>query len=169
MSENRNGGDSKFERRMLAALRRIVHAIDLHSRELLEQFEVTAPQLVCLHVLAGDGELSSRALAAKVHVNPSTIVGILDRLQKKGFVQRRRDERDRRTVFVGLTAKGTAFVRQAPSPLQASLLDRTRGLSVAKQRSLAESLEEIVKLMQADELEDMPVLASSRYAKRRSR
>jgi hypothetical protein len=64
------------ERRILAALRRIVHAIDLHSRRLVSECEITAPQLVCLHMLAAEGELTSRALAAKVHVNPSTLVGI---------------------------------------------------------------------------------------------
>src|SRR5690606_5481224 len=90
-AKKKRDSDLAFERRMLAALRRIVHAIDLHSRQLLERFDVTAPQLVCLHVLASEGEQSSRDLAEKVHVNPSTIVGVLDRLQKKGFVQRRRD------------------------------------------------------------------------------
>jgi DNA-binding MarR family transcriptional regulator len=155
------------ERRILAALRRIVHAIDLHSRRLLTQCEVTAPQLVCLHMLAAEGPLTSRALAQKVHVNPSTLVGILDRLEARGLVSRRRDPEDRRSVFVELTRAGTSFVAKAPSPLQSALVDRLRRLSRKDQQRLAQSLEEVVGLMQAETLDDLPVLASGRFSRSR--
>lgn len=157
-------GDESYERRILAALRRIVHAIDLHSRRLLAKCEVTAPQLVCLHMLAAKGSLNSRALAEKVHVNPSTLVGILDRLEARSLVRRRRDEEDRRSVFVELTREGASFIAKAPSPLQSALVDRLNGLSRKDQCRLAESLEEVVALMQAGSLSDVPVLASSRFA-----
>jgi DNA-binding MarR family transcriptional regulator len=157
------------ERRILAALRRIVHAIDLHSRRLVSECEITAPQLVCLHMLAAEGELTSRALAAKVHVNPSTLVGILDRLEAKGLVSRRRGAEDRRAVFIELTREGAEFVSRAPSPLQSALVDRLRQLRPEHQMRLAESLEEVVGLMQAEGLEEVPVLASSNVARARSR
>jgi DNA-binding MarR family transcriptional regulator len=156
--------EESCERRVLAALRRIVQAIDLHSRQLMSQCEVTAPQLVCLHMLALEGRLTSRALAAKVHVNPSTLVGILDRLESKDLVARRRDSVDRRSVFVELTRQGAAFVAKAPSPLQSALVDRLRRLTRKDQKRLAETLEEVVSLMQAEELEEVPVLAASRFA-----
>lgn len=152
------------ERRVLAALRRIVQAIDLHSRQLMLKCEVTAPQLVCLHMLAIEGPLTSRSLAAKVHVNPSTLVGILDRLESKDLVARRRDSVDRRSVFVELTPQGEAFVAQAPSPLQSALVDRLRKLGRKDQQRLADSLEEVVSLMQAESLDEVPVLAASRFA-----
>jgi len=153
------------ERRVLAALRRIVHAIDLHSRRLLTECEITAPQLVCLHMLVEEGRLTSRELAGKVHVNPSTLVGILDRLEAKGLVSRKRDVDDRRAIFVELTAGGKKFVSRAPSPLQSAMADRFGRLSRRDQQRLAESLEEIVDLMQADELDEVPLLSSSRIAK----
>lgn len=159
--------EESCERRVLAALRRIVHAIDLHSRRLLAQCEVTAPQLVCLHMLAAEGALTSRALAQRVHVNPSTLVGILDRLESKQLVCRRRDPRDRRSVFVELTRTGAAFIAKAPSPLQSALVDGLRGLSRKDQRRLAESLEEVVGLMQAQALDEMPVLAPLRFSRSR--
>ena len=151
------------ERRILAALRRIVQAIDLHSRQLMSQCEVTAPQLVCLHMLSLEGRLTSKALAEKVRVDPSTLVGILDRLEAKSLVARQRDQEDRRSVFVALTKRGAAFVAKAPSPLQSALVDRFRRLSRKDQQRLAASLEEVVGLMQADMLEEVPVLASSRF------
>ena len=157
---------AEFERRILAALRRIVHAIDLHSRQLLTQCEVTAPQLVCLQTLASEGRMASRVLAEKIFVNASTLVGILDRLESKGLVCRIRDHEDRRSVYVQLTDAGVAFVAKAPSPLQSALVGRLRQLDSTDQRRLAESLEEIVGLMQAESLAEVPVLASSRLAKK---
>lgn len=159
--------EESCEGRILAALRRIVHAIDLHSRRLLSQCEVTAPQLVCLHMLAAEGRQSSRTLADKIHVNPSTLVGILDRLESKELVARCRSTEDRREVFVELTPKGKGFVAKAPSPLQSALVDGFRRLSRNEQKRLAESLEEVVDLMQAKDLEEVPVLASSRIANSR--
>ncbi len=158
--------EESSERRVLAALRRIVQAIDLHSRQLLAECEVTAPQLVCLHALSADGPLTSRELADKVHISASTLVGILDRLEAKELISRRRNPEDRRAVFVDLTRQGITFVATAPSPLQTALADRLRQLSVRHQRELAESLEEVVRLMQAETLAEVPVLAASRFSKR---
>jgi DNA-binding MarR family transcriptional regulator len=142
----------------------MVQAIDLHSRQLMAQCEVTAPQLVCLHMLAMEGRLTSKALADKVRLTPSTLVGILDRLEAKGLVSRQRDQADRRAVFVDLTKRGEAFVVKAPSPLQSALLDSFRLLPRKDQQRLATSLEEVVGLMQAEELEEVPILASARFA-----
>ncbi|MBS0201550.1 MAG: MarR family transcriptional regulator [Planctomycetes bacterium] len=158
--------DEPFERRILAALRRIVHAIDLHSRQLMSQCEVTTPQLVCLHMLSLEGRLTSKSLAEKIRINASTLVGILDRLEAKGLVARERSQEDRRSVFVTLTNEGVAFVAKAPSPLHSALVDGLRRLSSADQERLAASLEEIVGLMQADQLDEVPVLAASRYGRR---
>lgn len=160
-----NIAEQSCERRVLAAMRRIVHAIDLHSRRLLSECDVTAPQLVCLHMLAAEGSRTSRELAEKIHVNASTLVGILDRLESKGLVRRCRGKEDRRSVMVELTRDGVAFVAKAPSPLQSVLADRLSQLSRKDQKRLADSLEEIVELMQAESYEEVPVLASSQFSK----
>ncbi|MGE0606272.1 MAG: MarR family winged helix-turn-helix transcriptional regulator [Pirellulales bacterium] len=160
--------DDSCDRRVLAALRRIVHAIDLHSRRLLLECDVTSPQLVCLHMLAAEGPLNSRTLADLVHVNPSTLVGILDRLEAKNLVCRRRDQKDRRSVSVELTREGAAFVAKAPSPLHAALAGRFKKLSLPHQKRLAESLEEVVSLMRAEKLDDLPVLSLARASKAKS-
>lgn len=50
-------------------------------------------------------DLSQRELADLVHLRPGSLTEALNNLEGEGFVQRRRDEEDRRIVRVALTAK----------------------------------------------------------------
>ena len=150
------------ERRILAALRRIVHATRLQSRRLAAKCRVTGPQLVCLHVLGEEGPLTSRELAQNVHLDPSTMVGIVDRLEGKGLLRRERSSRDRRAVLLNVTEAGAALVKQAPSPLQALLAEKLRQLSIDERQHLAETVEQIVHLMEAQDLPPTPIISLSR-------
>jgi len=52
--------------------------------------------------------------AARMCLNPSTIVGILDRLESRGLVQRNRSDDDRGVARVLLTDIGEEFLAGAP-------------------------------------------------------
>ncbi len=56
----------------------------------------------------GDG-LSGTDLVKMTHRTKSTVTVLVDRLEKTGFVERRKDETDRRSTRVWLTEKGKAF------------------------------------------------------------
>jgi len=61
-----------------------------------------------------NGSLPLGELSQKMYLHPSTITGVVDRLEKKGYVSRDRDREDRRVVMVQLTPKGKRLVRRAP-------------------------------------------------------
>lgn len=50
-------------------------------------------------------------VAQKLHVSPGTMTATADRLVKKGYVERYRDEEDRRVIRLGLTHKGRVLFR----------------------------------------------------------
>lgn len=50
-------------------------------------------------------------VAQKAHVSPGTMTATADRLVKKGYVERYRDEEDRRVIRLGLTHKGRVLFR----------------------------------------------------------
>jgi len=120
-----------FEDQVLRSLRRISRAIDLHSRKLAATHELTGPQLVCLREFQRSGETSPSALARSVSLSPATVTGILARLSKRGLVERRRGEHDKRQLLARLTPKGTALVAEAPSPLQEQFVAQLRQLPQA--------------------------------------
>ncbi len=144
--------------RVLQALRRIVRAIELHSKKLAHQYHITAPQLVCLIKLREDGPLTITALSRLVHLSPSTLVGIMDRLEEKALVQRTRSSHDRRVVHISITAKGILLAEQAPSPLQDKLAQALDLLPELEHLSITLALEKIVDLMEAGHIEGEPVL-----------
>jgi DNA-binding MarR family transcriptional regulator len=151
-------GLARFDLRVFQSLRRIIRAIDLHSRRLVAQHNVTAPQLVCLLSVKEHAPVTPSAIAHHVHLSPSTVIGVLDRLEGKGLVRRERDRVDRRRVQVFLTEAGKAVAESAPSPLQDTLARGMEQLPEAEQATLAGSLERIVELMEVRDVEAAPIL-----------
>jgi len=139
----------QYDLRILRALRRITRSIALHSRHLAACSHITAPQLVCLRAIIANGPLTATAISREIHVSPSTVVGILDRLEDKGLIRRERGREDRRIVFVSATEAGAELARQAPSPLQKQLADALNALPELEQATITLSLERIVDLMEA--------------------
>lgn len=104
-------------RAVLKALRKISRAVDLHSRQIDRQVGLTLPQLVVLGCARDLGEVTSRAISEEAELSPATVVGILDKLEAKGLVERYRSRIDRRIVHTRLTEKGAATLAAAPPPL----------------------------------------------------
>ncbi|MDT8446524.1 MAG: MarR family transcriptional regulator [bacterium] len=152
----------RYDLRILQSLRRIIHAVDQHSKKLKSQTDLTAPQLVCLGQIAAQGPVSVAHLAKAVFLSASTVVGILDRLELKGLVQRARDLKDRRVVWVSLTEAGQSFAKTAPSPLQDKLSDRLGDLQRDQQLAICQSLERIVELMEATGIDASPLLITEK-------
>jgi DNA-binding MarR family transcriptional regulator len=154
------GSQSSFDLWIFRSLRRIMRAVDIHSRKLSAEFMVTTPQLLCLQTLHEDGPLTTSALAKLVHLSNSTVVGILDRLEQKEWVTRERGLGDRRVVLVNLTPQGETFLSQAPSLLQDRLATGIRGLPEEEQLAIAQALEKIVELLEMKQEETAPLLES---------
>ena len=79
-----------------------------HKRleEDLEKLGLTPPQFYVLATIGYAGELPFGEIGAKMMVTVSNLTGIVDRLEEKKLVSRKRDENDRRVVHVALTEKG---------------------------------------------------------------
>ncbi len=109
--------------------RQLTQYLDTHSRQLLKNQDVTVPQVMCLDELCEHGVTTVAVLASRLHLSPSTMVGIIDRLEKKKFVTRTRDHVDRRSVFIDITQTGRAFIATAPHLLHNRLHDTLQQLA----------------------------------------
>jgi len=134
-------------------LRRIFKAVESYSRTVETRFGITGPQLWALWELGRKAPLSLKDLAASMHLSPSTVVGVIDRLIAKELVLREPDQADRRRVCLSLSPRGLALIRQAPNPAQDQLIKGLKSLSPAQLKTLNQSLETLVKTMDADQIE----------------
>lgn len=150
----------RYDLRILRSLRRIIHSVDLYSKQLAATNQITAPQLICLLHVVNNGPVSATTIGREVHLSPSTVVGILDRLEEKGLVERQRSREDRRIVRITATREGIELTKKAPSPLQQTLANTLSELPELEQATIALSLERIVSLMEAPEVDAAPILAT---------
>jgi DNA-binding MarR family transcriptional regulator len=79
----------------------------------LVPFGIDGRELAVLVVLAAEYPLSQVEAAGRLGVDRTTMVALVDRLEGKGLVERRRSPEDRRRNIVGLTAAGDECLRLA--------------------------------------------------------
>ncbi|MCC5999237.1 MAG: MarR family transcriptional regulator [Pararhodobacter sp.] len=139
---------------LLKQIRRLVRALDVHSRRIDRQVGLTLPQLMVLAALGRLGEVTSRALAAEADLSPPTVVGILDKLEAKGLVQRYRSVRDRRIVHARVTPAGQAALARAPDPLGKRLGEGFRALPPLKRQQVVGALALVGQLAGEEEAAD---------------
>ncbi|MEM9454625.1 MAG: MarR family transcriptional regulator [Myxococcota bacterium] len=151
---------SEYEDRILRSLRRIIRAVDLHSRAIESQYGLTGPQLVCLRVIGTEGPLTPSELARHVDLSQATVTGIIGRLVKRQYVSRRRSAKDRRRVTLSLLPAGRDLLAEAPSPLQTRFAERLATLPSENQTVICAMLEQIVRMMGAEQIDAAPVLVA---------
>lgn len=154
----RRGSEETEEGRILRAIRRIIRSVDIYSHKLALDCGVTVPQLSCLLEIAETGPVTLKALAARVDLTPGTVVGIVDRLERKGLVERARSQSDRRQVRISITRQGKSLLARAPSPLQDRLAAALDTLPPFDRAAIAQSLERIVDLMNIAHVDAAPIL-----------
>jgi DNA-binding MarR family transcriptional regulator len=84
------------------SLRELANQISLLNHQVGTRLELKDVDLDCLDLIARDGPLSPSALARRAGLHPATMTGILDRLQRSGWITRVRDPEaaDRRAVTI---------------------------------------------------------------------
>ena len=137
---------------IMQSLRRIFKAIQDYSHEVSKNYGVTGPQLWAIKTIALNGNVSLGDLSKGMYLQPSTITGLVDVLEQKGYLVRVRDREDRRVVKVRLTAKGQRLAKKAPNPAQGKMI---YGLTKLKRRELTvifNSIQKLVEIMEAQRI-----------------
>lgn len=102
--------------------------------------ELTSAQVHAVIALGLDeAPMSMSALAQRIDAALPAVTGVVDRLERDGFVERLRDDNDRRVVLVGLTEKGRATSRQADEHMSTMLCLFLAALPDAERATLVDS------------------------------
>lgn len=145
---------------LLSSIRRIIRAVDVHSRELLKKYGMTGPQLMVLREIGESNEMTVSEIAKGVSLSQATVTNILLRLEHQGYVHRLRGDKDKRKVYIEASEKTRQILKSRPSLLQVSFINRFQKLKEWEQTLLLSSLQRIASMMDAENLVAEPHLVN---------
>lgn len=82
------------------------HALQSSSKRMEMTWGITGPQRMVVRIVGRFPGIAAGRAAEILRVHPSTLTGILKRLEARGILQRKSDPRDARRALLGLTPKG---------------------------------------------------------------
>jgi DNA-binding MarR family transcriptional regulator len=143
---------------LLVALRKVIRAIDIRSKELSRDVGLTGPQLIVLQQVGKNPGVMVKEIARSITLSPATVTSILDRMESRGHVNRVRSTQDKRKVGVFLTDVGQSLLDKAPLPLQEHFLNRFNAIEEWEQSQMVATMQRIATMMDAQKIDAAPVL-----------
>ena len=140
-------------------IRRVFQVVNEHSKRAEKDTGITGPQLWAIKTIAEYAPIKGAELARRMYLHPTTIVGILDRLEARGLVVKTRSTVDRRIVEVELTEQGKTLVASAPEVAQGMLVKGLENLPEENLLKISDGLDELVRILGAKEIAPRLILS----------
>jgi DNA-binding MarR family transcriptional regulator len=120
------------------------HAAERFGQRVAE-LDLTPPQTGLLRVVGVDAGRSQQAVAEQLGIPPSRFVALVDDLEARGLIERRRNETDRRLHALHLTDRGADLMKDIGKLASAHENDLCAALSTAERAVLHELLERVAQ------------------------
>jgi len=127
-------------------------ALRAHAERHIESLGLCLSDFAVLEAVLHKGPLAVNTIGSLVRLTSGSISTAVDRLERRGYVERRRDSEDRRTCLVHLTASGRSLIAGAFADHVAAMERATSGLGAAE-RAEAVALLKKLGLRAAEMLE----------------
>jgi DNA-binding MarR family transcriptional regulator len=132
--------------RAMGALRQIIRAFNVATKNLERRFGLSGAQLEALEILRDHPGISPSDLAARSATDQSTASVVVKRLAEGGYVERRQQDGDRRRTHLTLTAEGQAALGKAPPSVPARLREAFMRMTQPERVMLTQLLERWLSL-----------------------
>ena len=113
----------------------VVHGLETTSKRMTQAIGVTGPQRLVLRIVGLFPRISAGELATILHVHPSTLTGVLQRLVREEMVLRASHLRDRRRAVLRLTARGRRANRVKVGTVESAITEALEGVSDRDRRA----------------------------------
>jgi MarR family transcriptional regulator, organic hydroperoxide resistance regulator len=127
------------------------HALQSRSKRMEQSLGVTGPQRLVIRVIGRYPQVAAGRLAATLKVHPSTLTGILRRLESKGFVRRSDDSHDRRRALFQLTKLGKELDTVKAGTVEAAARRALRGIPAERLEITATLLTKLAEELERDD------------------
>lgn len=97
------------------------HSLQLTSKRMVNAIGLTGPQRMVVRLIGRFPNISAGTLAQTLHLHPSTLTGVLKRLETRGLIWRKTDPKDGRRALFGLTPAGKELDIPAQGTVESAL------------------------------------------------
>jgi len=128
----------------MRALWAVDHGLQSVSKRMEDRLGVTGPQRLVLRMIGRFPKIAAGELAELLHVHPSTLTGVLKRLEKRDMLVRKPDPGDARRALFVLTARGRAADQTRSGTVEAAV---RRGIGLVSDSERAVALKVLTVLV----------------------
>lgn len=146
---------------ILIKIRKIVRSINIESKKIEKEYGVSIPQILCLSYLYESPDFQSTQGEIKkfLNLNSSTVSGIINRLENKGYIARLPKSGDKRVVNIALTLSGKKTFNSIPPLLHEQLSIKLDKLDQKKLLVVEDGLNILINMLDIEEVEASPMIA----------
>ncbi|HHX29086.1 MAG: MarR family winged helix-turn-helix transcriptional regulator [Bacillota bacterium] len=134
---------TKIER----SLRHVAFIIKKRGRDILVDFGITSPQFGALLALRENPNITMGELCDKLFLACSTATDLVDRMEKNGFLERKRDAQDRRVIRLSISDMGKRVISEVVAARRRYVSSILEKLTDEEISQLAQSLDRLHSLM----------------------
>ena len=138
---------ASFAAELVKLLPYIIRGISQRQADALLSGKITVPQYLCLDLLATQAALKMKDIAKSAHVSLPAATGLVERLYSIGLVKRESDEKDRRVIYVTLTAKGKKVIDEVRQKRKKAIEDLFGKLSEVERNQYLKILRKLKKIL----------------------
>ncbi len=128
-------------------LRHVAFIIKKRGRDILVDFGITSPQFSALLVLREHPNITMGELCDKLFLACSTATDLVDRMEKNGFLERKRDTQDRRVIRLSMSEMGKRVISEVVAARRRYVSSILEKLTEEEINQLAQSLNRLHSLM----------------------
>lgn len=133
-------------------LRHVAFIIKKRGRDILSDFGITNPQFNALLVLDSHPNITMGELCERLYLACSTATDLIDRMEKNGLLERRRDPEDRRVIRLRTMPKAKEVIEQVIQARRRYVKSILTKLDEKDIETLARSLQQLHSLMTEENL-----------------
>lgn len=147
----------------------VVHGLEKTSKRMAGDLGVTGPQRLALRVIGLFPGVSAGDLATILHVHPSTLTGVLQRLAAQRWLRRVDDPRDRRRAILRLTTSGARINARRRGTVESAVAEVLDGVSAKDREATMRVLEGLAHQLGSAAAKGVDRTSSSRPNQSRGR
>jgi DNA-binding MarR family transcriptional regulator len=146
--------------KLMTGIRKIVRAINLESKRVQKELNISIPQLLTLKYLqdCDDYKSTMKDIKAFLSLNASTVTGIVARLEQKGLIARLPDPKDKRSTPIILTSKGNDLLVRSNESLHERISKNLELIEDDEFSKIINSLETLIELFNIQDVDASPII-----------